>query len=166
MAAGADRTFELTGATRLGKEQGWPPKVITEEFETNERRLDLVASLLREKRFDDARGALGQVIKDAEPGRATTLQGRLAALQSDCAKAKELFEGTSSMLAALHRRARPRHRGKGPEALDHLSSTVLVTSNREPCGYDAPAAPFPTGERESCRGVLAPHRRSYRSGFS
>ena len=33
-----DRTFELTGATRLGKEQGWPPKVITEEFEANEKQ--------------------------------------------------------------------------------------------------------------------------------
>ena len=90
--AGTDRTFELTGPTRLGKEQGWPPKVITEEFEANEKRLDLVESLLREKRFDDARGALNQVTKDAEPGRATALRGRLAALQGDCLKAKELFD--------------------------------------------------------------------------
>jgi hypothetical protein len=90
--AGADRTFELTGPTRLGKEQGWPPKVITEEFEANEKRLDQVESLLREKRFEEARGALDQATKDAEPGRATALGGRLAALQGDCVKAKQLFD--------------------------------------------------------------------------
>ena len=90
--AGADRTFELTGATRLGKEQGWPPKVITEEFEANEKRLDEVESLLRDKRFEDARSALDRVTKDAEPGRATALLGRLAALQGDCVKAKQLFD--------------------------------------------------------------------------
>jgi hypothetical protein len=89
---GADRKFELTGATRLGKEEGWPPKVITEEFESNAKRLDQVADLLREKRFDDARGVLDQVTNDAEPGRATALRGRLAALLGDCVKAKQLFD--------------------------------------------------------------------------
>ncbi len=90
--AGADRTFALTGATRLGKEQGWPPKVITQEFEANEKRLDMVERQLREKRFDAARGALDRVTRDAEPGRATALRGRLAALQGDCVKAKQLFD--------------------------------------------------------------------------
>jgi hypothetical protein len=88
----ADRKFELTGATRLGKEEGWPPKVITEEFEANTKRLEQVANLLREKRFNDARGALEQVTADAEPGRATALRGRLAALLGDCVKAKQLFD--------------------------------------------------------------------------
>lgn len=88
----ADRTFELSGSTRLGREQGWPPVVITEEFEANRERLDKVEDLLRQKRFDDARGALDQITKDAEPGRATALRGRLAALLGDCRKAQQLFD--------------------------------------------------------------------------
>ena len=54
--------------------------------------MDQVESLLRERRFDDARGALDQVTYDAAPGRATALRGRLAALQGDCVKAKQLFD--------------------------------------------------------------------------
>jgi hypothetical protein len=42
--------------------------VITEEFELNEKRLDLVENLLREMRLDDARGALDQVTKEGSLG--------------------------------------------------------------------------------------------------
>jgi hypothetical protein len=90
--AGEDRAFELTGAMRLRKEDAWPPKIVSEEFTANQMRMDQVEILLRDKHFEDAGVALDQVTKDAEPGRATALRGRLAALQGDCAKAKQLFD--------------------------------------------------------------------------
>jgi hypothetical protein len=38
------------------------------------------------------KSALDQILSDAEPGRATALRGRLAAMLGDCVKAKQLFD--------------------------------------------------------------------------
>jgi hypothetical protein len=93
----ADRLFQLTGATRLGREQQYVgftgrPQVISAEYEINDVRLNLAAKLLDQKRFDDARRVLDLVTKDAPPGRASALRGRLAALQGDCVTAIRLFD--------------------------------------------------------------------------
>jgi fructose 1,6-bisphosphatase len=70
-----DRMFKLTGATRLGREQqyvGFPgtPEVISEEYETNDLRLELASKLLDQERLDDARRVLDEVTKDASRRRA------------------------------------------------------------------------------------------------
>jgi hypothetical protein len=92
-----DRMFRLTGATRLGREQQYvgfrgPPQVISAEYESNEVQLGLALNLMDVKRFDEARRVLDKVTKDAPPGRASALRGRLAALQGDCGTAIKLFD--------------------------------------------------------------------------
>jgi hypothetical protein len=92
-----DRMFQLTGATRLGREQQYvgfsgPPQVISAEYEINDQRLELASKLLDQKRFDDARRVLDQVTRDAPRGRGSALRGRLAALQGDCLSAIRLFD--------------------------------------------------------------------------
>ena len=96
-----DRMFQLTGATRLGREQQYvgfsgPPQVISAEYEINDQRLELASKLLDQKRFDDARRVLEQVTKDAPRGRASALRGRLAALQGDCVTAIRLFDNADA----------------------------------------------------------------------
>jgi len=92
-----DRKFELTGATRLGREQQYvgfvgPLIVISAEYEVNEARLESAAKLLDLNRLDEARRVLDEVTKDAPRGRASALRGKLAALQGDCATARRLFD--------------------------------------------------------------------------
>jgi hypothetical protein len=89
--------FRLTGASRLGREQQYvgfqgPTQVISAEYERNEEQLDQAKNLMDVKRFDEARAVLDAVTKDAEPGRASALRGRLAAMQGDCAAALKLFD--------------------------------------------------------------------------
>jgi fructose 1,6-bisphosphatase len=93
--------FQLTGATRLGREQQYvgfsgPPQVISAEYEINDQRLELASKLLDQKRFDDARRVLDQVTSDAPRGRGSALRGRLAALQSDCITAIRLFDNADA----------------------------------------------------------------------
>jgi len=91
------RTFTLSGAIRLGKEQQYvgfdgPSKVISAEYELNQNRLEVARRLLNQNRFDDVRRMLDQVTNDAPYGEASALRGKLAALQGDCATANELFD--------------------------------------------------------------------------
>jgi hypothetical protein len=95
--AGYGRAFQLTGASRLGKEEflssGGPhPIVISEEYETNQQRLYHADELLAGNQLEAAREVLERVTKDAPAGRALVLRGKLAALQGDCATATKLFD--------------------------------------------------------------------------
>jgi hypothetical protein len=92
-----DRSFRLTGSSRLGREQQYvgfqgPVQVISLEYERNEAQLDKAKDLMSVRRFEDARTVLDGVTKDAPPGRALALRGRLAALQGDCKTALKLFD--------------------------------------------------------------------------
>src|SRR5262249_23910121 len=96
-----DRTFKLSGATRLGREQQYvgfagEPKVISAEYETSDVRLELATKLLDQKRLDEERRVLGQVTKDAEPWRVSALRGKRGALQGDCVTVIRLFAKAES----------------------------------------------------------------------
>jgi hypothetical protein len=120
----ADRLFQLTGATRLGREQQYVgfsgrPQVISAEYEINDVRLELAAKLLDQKRLNDARRVLDLVTKDAAPGRASALRARLAALEGDCVTAMRLFDKAESEAGCVP--IEDRKLCEAPERREHAS---------------------------------------------